>query len=366
MVVIKEFTFFPDRYKASALLWRIDELKLYKNTGTYTTPIYTEMIGDPEVAFGTTAERLALGTFDDDQIFIDTTLSTAFRNSHAGAPSSITWTVIAVSTIIPVPIDYDLIVTRGLFGIPSSYERGYYNLDGLSSPQKYNAMATDKLGIFADDFTSYANDTAFDSAWPAISGTDDVNPNATDDRIDFKIDNTSGNSEGIYLDLVELMNDTVWTLRFKLVLTTYTGAGGVTDQLVAIGLSDNTLVRSSNQDYLGFMVSCRGGINAYHAIEAVAGVVGVAQGNEFTTDIPSAETRYVEVQRTSATTYDVRIYSDAGFTTTTDTKIGLTISASIDSLRYLKILSQDTSAATGTMLGYIDNIEIHNGVQITT
>ncbi len=280
---------------------------------------------------------------------------------NTGTRASPTWTLRSSfnPAILPTPLDFTSIPLLGL--VRTAVASPFLLYNELATPKYFRSINGNFIKALAQDFTSYADDTAFDVDWVQINGAD-VNPNATSNRIDFTIDNAVSENNGVYFDLGEAVSDFAWVLRFKIVLTTATVNTIAANQALYIGISDNISQHSTSQDFLGFGVFTDDSIIVYQSVETDGGGIDEAAGINFATDTPSAETRYIEVIRKTATTFDVNMFSDSAYSTSTDSQTGVVCAATTAALRYLKILSDDGSTADRNIKGYIDDIQFYDGI----
>jgi len=237
-----------------------------------------------------------------------------------------------------------------------------YDSTGTTNQKKFRRLTDDTIQAYVDNFIDYADDTAFDADWVTSEGAD-INPSAANDRIDATLDNGASDNSVVYFDLgAGNVSDTAWVLRFQIQLTSYTGATTTVNQLFGIELADTTSNNGVTRDLIAFFVSAYSGHNAYKITDGGVGTVASAGGTAFTTDTPGVETRWVELKRTSSTTYDARIYSDSTYTTLTDSLTGQAVTAITGGFRYLKIITEDTSTSDGTIIGSINDVQFYNGI----
>ena len=213
---------------------------------------------------------------------------------------------------------------------------------------------------FEDDFTSYADTTAGDVAYPTTD-TAKMRVNPTNDNLDFNSVRDSS-IDLIYKDLTSV-SDTSWVLRFKIRFSAVT-----TYPIFWIGLSSNTSSDNVSQDglfahYTPFNATTTyrfGGVSCDAQLPNARTAVSLNGGQNH---VPSISTDYyIEIARTSSTNYNVKIFSDSLYATQVGSTSGGTIAATITGLRYFKIFnySQDTDA--GALTGIIDDIEFYNGI----
>jgi len=208
-----------------------------------------------------------------------------------------------------------------------------------------------------DNFTSYADQTAADANWN-ITGTRN-RVNVSTDVIDFDADRDSTNHSTSY-DLWGrgiFPSDTNWTLRFKCVIDNVSGSSD-NPLTLYVGVGDqphSTNANSTSHEALFFHLRREtGGLSEWRATDAndeSLSVVATSFDHTLVT-----ETVYCELKRTSGTTAEASLYSDANYTLLIE-KIRLTPTATSDAYRYIWIKNWNGGSATGgTLDGTIDDI----------
>lgn len=223
-----------------------------------------------------------------------------------------------------------------------------------------------KTITFEDDFSSYADQTEADASWAIVGTTIRVNPST--DVMDWDFDKVGGNRASAFDLGAGFVNDTKWTLRWK---QTYDTVGDTSSSanIGNIGLydSDETRASSQTQDFVTFKFFK--GTNTtttnFIGLQSGDGIIlndGAGDSSFATQKNPIATTTlYFELKRTSATTYEGNIYSDATYTTLVDT-LQETVSATATGLRYIKIQNDDRIAiGGGSFNGTMDDIQFWNG-----
>jgi hypothetical protein len=315
-------TSFPSTWPTARLFWRTDLNLTYKNIGSEGTPSWQPSGGIPSTIFHKPFSS----------IIIPSTLKQLF----------------AFDTPIPS-------------GAGELYIGKKITFDGLI----WSNVAT-STPIYLFDFSSYADQSAFDTAWPP-TGDLDVIGDPTNDRINFTHP-MQNEHDGVNYNLGTALSDSKFTLRFKMVITSF-GQGTDTDSaILSVGLSSNGSNSVTAQDYLGLrlrITNARKEIQTFH--QDATALNNAADDTLFTTAI-SASTFYVEIRRTGTTTCDYRLYSDAGYSTLIEAKNGETIAATITGLQFFSLYTYwitgipDTTAHT--LAGYIDEIQIYDGINL--
>ena len=209
---------------------------------------------------------------------------------------------------------------------------------------------------FNDDFTSYADTTAGDLAYPT-NDTAKLRVNPTNDVIDFNIV-TDTTDDYIYHDL-GIVSETVWVLRFKIRFSTLTSTG---DAVMHIGLYDTAGGGgSTSQDGLKvkFDYTATKAFGIYTQDGATDNSDFFTQSDPYTIVVDTDY--YCELKRTSSTTFIGTLYSDSTYTTAVSSPASGTTVSTVDGLRYLKIYNIITSGA-GVIQGTIDDIKFFDGV----
>ena len=186
-------------------------------------------------------------------------------------------------------------------------------------------------------------------------------PNGAEGRFDFTDPTASALIQTASYDIGSTQGN-AWTLRMKVRYTTIVSG----DAEVLVGLSDTnqTAGGDTNQDYIGVrllpanisggngLFRTRSGANIPPRQGSDNGTPYIAQNVD--TDY------YLEIQRTSSTTYNVRWTTSSNFTGGTSYS-NTSLSASITDLRYIKIMNNENStAATPRLIGYITELKFWN------
>lgn len=148
-----------------------------------------------------------------------------------------------------------------------------------------------------------------------------------------------------------LISDSAFNLRFKYVCSTFS-ATSASIQRLAICLSSNASDISTANDSLGFGIRVDSAGSSYHAIYGDGGTPIASQQN-FAESV-GVETFYIEIKRTSTTSFTVSLYSDSGYSSLVEAEV-VTIPATLTGLRYFKLVNL-SEAATNNFLGEISDI----------
>ena len=207
---------------------------------------------------------------------------------------------------------------------------------------------------FEDDFSTV-------KGWIPTGGNFAVN--TTTGVMDFNRTNTTTN-HSISYDLGAVVSDT-WVLRYKV---TFTTLGNVASNWIGAGLSDlpSSSAGSASRDFVGTLMAYQNNANAqlFYTTDlnnqSING--GYVDGSSGTSTL-FVGTHYVQIVKTSATTYTVTIYSDSNYSIIRGVAQSGTTGAT--GLRYIVFIPENTGAG-GTMVGTIDDIKFYNGVTSLT
>ena len=216
--------------------------------------------------------------------------------------------------------------------------------------------------VFEDDFSSYADQASADAVWVS-SDTAKVRVNITNDNIGFTAERDNTNDSIVY-DLSSV-SDSAWVLRFKLVLSTITQGASNQELHEFIGLYSSSSGMTTSQDFLMLDLSINNADGKRIQLQDGDGATNPSNGSGEATlfsHVLAVETLYVQLKRTSTTTYECGLYSDSGFTTLIESKTATCLSTTA-SLRYIGLKNLLlTSAEDHTLVGTIDDIKFYNGV----
>ena len=171
----------------------------------------------------------------------------------------------------------------------------------------------------------------------------------------------SSSVKGIHIDLgAGNISDTKWVLRFKMV-TDASSVGTSGSNIIYIAVSDAGVQShlTGSEDSLGYYERSHSGGAHKQTVGYGDGQNLLENVNDFNTNNPSTGTKYIEMKRTSATSFTVTRYSDE-FVTTLETAKTITIPSTVQSLRYIKIQNKEESPAGGTFNGTISNVQFWN------
>lgn len=213
---------------------------------------------------------------------------------------------------------------------------------------------------FCEDFSGYASQVEADASWLPTHSID-ASVNLTNQTLNFDFQQ-DGVISTIYHDLGSTLDDTQFVLRYVVHFNTLTeGSFNKWHFWLSSVTEDNADTSTqSGTNVLGWVYKHRA--TAATGIGHVAGG-GIAATSEtgWEDDKLSINTDYyVEFKRTSATAASVTVRT-GNHTGTTVMEDMQTIASGIQDLRYLK-LDQTATNDDGVAAGYVDDIEIWDGV----
>jgi len=215
-----------------------------------------------------------------------------------------------------------------------------------------------------EDFTSYANTTTFDAAFPTTD-TAQLRGNPTNDNIDIDVDLSGGanNTETLVGDINGgVISDERWVLQCEVDLTEGTQGASANNLTLNIGMSDTdeSTDTNTNQDYIGYIYRLD---NAENDIECVGanGTQPIGGSSSVFTKNVGVTTDYVRISRLSTTLMKVQFFTDNTYTVVSEEK-SFAISASIVNLRYFKIGTWILGNTDHDIGGTVNNIKFWDNV----
>jgi len=207
---------------------------------------------------------------------------------------------------------------------------------------------------FTDDFTGYADQAAADAVYPyEVGGTIVCKVIVASDLIQcaYPVTTATNNFLGTCTRQTDCnTDDTAWVLRFTNTISAGpTQTGGVSTRNF-IGMTDKNYESSTNvaQSGIGMFSQVQATINAFKTRGVNDGELTGGADSTFSTYVPAnGETDYIEIIRTSGTTYTVEAFSNSGYSTSIE-KESDNCSSSIDGLDYLSF--KGSESRTGSAL----------------
>ena len=160
-----------------------------------------------------------------------------------------------------------------------------------------------------------------------------------------------------------------WVLRFKMKFNTSFFGDGAGGTILWIGLSDknNTAgARTTTQDFIGIStVYISTGIQ-FSSSDFNNSLLGWSTGQGTEQDqnvaLSASQYYYIEIKRTSATTYETGIYSDSNYLNALHTYTSGSTSSSVTNLRYIVCRNYDQQTLANSCSVTIDDMYFWNGV----
>lgn len=230
------------------------------------------------------------------------------------------------------------------------------------------ATSTDQTAnaaTYSDDFaTGYANQAAVDTAWPYSDATN-CRGNYSTGVIDYsgKRDTTN---DAVSKYLGATVSNTAWVMRFKFNLTSWT-AGSDAEMLIMLSDLPYTTNNTTSQDCLGWALGYNNVTN-WGIIYADGSAISIDAGSEksdisFTT----ATNYYVQITRLSATSIEIKIFSDSAYETQIGTTAQYSCASTIQGLQYIKVCNRTASnIGLGSIVATIDDFKIWDAVTSAT
>jgi hypothetical protein len=200
---------------------------------------------------------------------------------------------------------------------------------------------------YSDDFTSDGWTDA-DSSYIGV--------NTGNENFDIKSNNTDGSNDASAWDNGSTINDTKWIVDFDWNFTSWSGnnRGSV---FIGFSNTDEGVGRTGTQDFLGCIfdngtgkISSSDQDNGNNPLKDTTG-----------STLSTGTTYYMRMIRLSSTTYKVDRYSNSARTTLTESISG-TCAATVDSLRYFKVMNQMEAGGGGASVSTINNFKFWNGI----
>ena len=218
--------------------------------------------------------------------------------------------------------------------------------------------------------TTYESDFSSSTGWTTAGSG--VSVDTVGETLDFNCVN--GTNNGTSYDLQDILGSGVfldsekWLFRCKLVITTSTEHTDPNVNLeIGVSDSDKDTSFSSNRDGIGLQFNqSDGSSTGWYATEPDGASWNSAKTKFAYQDANiQTGTYYIEIRRLSPTSAEVRVSLD-DFVTYQETE-SLTISATLDQLRYLIVQDRNDGSGTGNkLIGTIDDMKIYNGITTTT
>ena len=232
--------------------------------------------------------------------------------------------------------------------------------------RRIQGLSTDKL----ETLTLDDNLSTQHAGWTANSS--DITYDSGNGRINYSADGTVGYQyKALDLQHANFLNgsnlsDSKFLCRFKLVITSTNINSNSEYNEALFGLSSLDNAPNLEKDFLGFYIRNFGNNERWYNAQSVNNGSILGGGQAFNT-VVSTGTYYIEIIRMSETQFTVEIFNaDTYATGASVEKETVTISSSIQSLRFFYVGIGRQAGETGSNQGYIDDIKIYNGVTSLT
>ena len=215
---------------------------------------------------------------------------------------------------------------------------------------------------FEDDFSGADN-------WSKSPSDSQFAVDTSDDRLEF-LENASSGGDRCWYDLgASAVSSTKWLFRAKFRFTTIATQSDYPE--FDFGLSDNTENSDTQQNFMGFRCLPMSANNLFRprVCTGASGDAGKPRRGASASYNPSpafttGTDYYVEIKRTSASNWSCTLSTTNAF----DGDIvggSFTDASGVTDLRYIKIMD-GTTATSGDMAGYVDDVEFYNNATTPT
>ena len=199
------------------------------------------------------------------------------------------------------------------------------------------------------------------------TGTQNIAISTTNNRVDYDISSSGAGDSTLVWDLgTSNISETKWVLRGKSVITNYNAGNGSSCHLFC-GLSNGgkTVKFDDSQNSISFAIGVGTADKKYYIGSGLNGTMysltSPSTGN--TTHVPTEETLYFELKRTSTTGVTLNLYTDSSFTTSpSGYSKSVTLGSVPTGFRYLVFKSRDRSLSGNECQGYVQDLQFFNGV----
>jgi len=218
-----------------------------------------------------------------------------------------------------------------------------------------------------DDFTSsgstsHTSDNTTVGGWLAqdISYT---KVNGSTDVMDINIQE-DGTNDSISYDLGAGVSETKWVLRFKM-----NHSSRETNGVFFFGLSDKDSVsgETTAQDVIGirwdgYYGGTTGRYGAFDLDGVALNLWNIMGENSINSTFSLSTDYFVEIKRTSATSFTVEIFTSSDYSTGSFGVCNGVTTSGVTGLRYIKLVNMMSSLTTHSLQGTIDDVKFYNGI----
>jgi len=222
-------------------------------------------------------------------------------------------------------------------------------------PSMNRAVPFGEGWTFADDFSTYANQTAADAVWVPRDGTYSQ-VNVTNDEIDFDM----VYSPSIHAHVVssQTISDTAFLLRWRMNFSVADANTPI--MFVGVSTQDETGTSATACDSLSWEFNNQ--VTSDDRSSAYSEGASMYNNQSGFTDVIGTSTDYwFEIKRTSSTSATWREFDSADYDTTVH-DITRTIASTIDNMSYIVLKNLDWDSSTSlTFTGIADEFYFNNG-----
>lgn len=218
---------------------------------------------------------------------------------------------------------------------------------------------------FPTDFTQ-KEETFFDNMFSGVNFTIITNAPGGDFNFGGSVLDTKDDTDGLNHSAIHALPDplsnTKWVMRVRVsprILTLAT----TNEAVLHIGAfdSDETVNSATAQDFLGFTLRVGIGGSSWDLKDTDGVAPNVTAPDTSSIDTPIAFTdRFIEISRTSATTYQAKLFTDVDYTDLIDTITGA-CSATTDGLSFIGVKANTNVDATAVAEAFIVEMALWNG-----
>ena len=210
---------------------------------------------------------------------------------------------------------------------------------------------------FDKDYATFSDNFGGSDAWSDADSAK-IGVNTTTELLDITFVADSTNDSCSY-DLTST-SDTAWVLRFKVNYSSF--AGTAIRHWYGLSSHDSASSHSTTQDFIGWMCIGTGATNNQGCQDTDGATLptGTWDDTTATLTLATGTDYYIQIKRTSATAYNVSIFSDSNYSILLASWSG-TCASTTQTLRYI-VIRNENDTRTSSVVGTIDNVKFWNGV----
>jgi hypothetical protein len=208
----------------------------------------------------------------------------------------------------------------------------------------------------------YTSDFSGTDGW-STTASSEVSIDEENETMDFAF-TRNGSNQAIGRDF-GVISDSAWIFRaYEWNFSDLTGLDSSVETFFGFSSLDQSNSSTASQDSL---------MNFHRYFNTASKQYGASESDnaalqrgsdELITWSPAEDTNfYLQVRRTTDTTFKTNVFDDSGFTSSVDEESDATIASTVASLRYLKYMNDTRSAQlNSTITGTLSQIKFANGV----